>query len=138
MILFTFLDKNATITKNEKVICCANRRNTYTLLRQDATLKQIKEICDDGVTYNTANVCIPPAYVKDCADFIKTSTGFSTAGATFEDIELFARNIDKNVRMKAAGGIKSLDNAQKFLELGAQRLGTSTIVAIAKKEENGN
>ena len=69
------------------------------------------------------------------ADFIKTSTGFGTAGATFEDIELFAKHIGKDVRMKAAGGISSLADAEKFLELGAERLGTSRIVKIAKQQE---
>ena len=69
------------------------------------------------------------------ADFIKTSTGFGTAGATFEDIELFSKHIGKDVRMKAAGGISSLADAEKFLELGAERLGTSRIVKIAKQQE---
>ena len=69
------------------------------------------------------------------ADFIKTSTGFGTAGATFEDIELFSKHIGKDVRMKAAGGISSLADAERFLELGAERLGTSRIVKIAKQQE---
>lgn len=66
------------------------------------------------------------------ADYIKTSTGFSTAGATFEDIELFSENIGPNVKMKAAGGISSLDDAERFLELGADRLGTSRIIKLVK------
>ncbi len=70
------------------------------------------------------------------ADFIKTSTGFSKAGATFEDIELFSKNIGPNVRMKAAGGISSFDDAEKFISLGASRLGTSRLVRIAKEEKN--
>ena len=70
------------------------------------------------------------------ADFIKTSTGFSKAGATFEDIELFSKNIGPNVRMKAAGGISSFDDAEKFISLGASRLGTSRLVKIAKAETN--
>ena len=70
------------------------------------------------------------------ADFIKTSTGFSKAGATFEDVELFAKNVDKNVRIKAAGGISSFDDAERFMELGASRLGTSRLVRIAKSETN--
>ena len=205
----------------------------HTLLKQESTLEQIKAICDDGVKFNTASVCIPPSYVKECADycgdklkictvigfpngynttackvfetadaikngadeidmvinigwlkdkryelildeikaiknacdgkilkviietclltdeekikmceivteagadFIKTSTGFSTAGATFDDIKLFSQNIGENVKMKAAGGIASLDDAEKFLGLGAERLGTSRIVSIAKNE----
>jgi len=69
------------------------------------------------------------------ADFIKTSTGFSTGGATVEDIKLFAAHIGKRVRMKAAGGIKSLEDAQAFIDLGCSRLGTSSIVKILKNKE---
>lgn len=206
----------------------------HTLLKQESTWEQIKAICDDGIKFNTASVCIPPSFVKDCADYckgkikvctvigfpngynttackvfetadavkngadeidmvinigwlkdkkydeitneikeiktacdgkvlkviietclltdeekikmceivtkagadyIKTSTGFSTGGATFDDIKLFSENIGENVKMKAAGGIKSLDDAEKFLSLGAERLGTSRIVSIAKDEQ---
>ena len=66
------------------------------------------------------------------ADYIKTSTGFSTAGATFADVSLFAKHIGPKVKIKAAGGISSLEDAEKFIELGASRLGTSRIVKIAK------
>ena len=66
------------------------------------------------------------------ADYIKTSTGFSTAGATFEDIKLFAQNVGPNVKIKAAGGINSLEDAEKFLALGADRLGTSRIVRLVE------
>ncbi len=66
------------------------------------------------------------------ADYIKTSTGFSTAGATFEDIALFKANVGPEVKIKAAGGISSFEDAQKFIELGAARLGTSRLVKIAK------
>lgn len=69
------------------------------------------------------------------ADFIKTSTGFSTAGATFHDVELFAKHVKPGVRIKAAGGISSLEDAEKFIELGASRLGTSRVVKIVKKLE---
>ena len=69
------------------------------------------------------------------ADYIKTSTGFSTAGATFADIELFAKHIGPDVKMKAAGGISSLDDAEKFLALGADRLGTSRMIKLVKNEE---
>ena len=75
------------------------------------------------------------------ADYIKTSTGFGGAGATFADIELFSRHIGPNVKMKAAGGIKSFEDAEEFLRLGAKRLGTSRIVKLAKAEKeklNGN
>lgn len=206
----------------------------HTLLSQDATWEQIKQICDDAIKYNTASVCIPASYVKQAkeyvgdkvavctvigfpngysttetkvfeakdainngadeidmvinignvkdklfdtikdeirrikdacgtkilkviietclltneekikmcevvtdsgADFIKTSTGFSTAGATAEDIELFSKYVGNKVKIKAAGGIKSLEDAEKFINLGACRLGTSKIVKIIKNEE---
>ena len=68
------------------------------------------------------------------ADYIKTSTGFSTAGATFDDIELFSRNIGEHVKMKAAGGIKSLDDAEHFIKLGCSRLGTSSVIRIVKEQ----
>lgn len=208
----------------------------HTLLTQTATWEEIRQICDDGIAYGTASVCIPPSYVKQVkeyvgeriavctvigfpngyqttavkefetkdaiasgadeidmvinlgwlkderydlveqeirtlkaacgdrilkviietclltdeekikmcevvtnagADFIKTSTGFSKAGATFEDIALFAKHIGPNVKMKAAGGISSLADAEKFLELGASRLGTSRIIKLAKNEQAG-
>lgn len=207
----------------------------HTLLSQTATWEDIKAICDDGMKYHTASVCIPPCYVKAAkeyvgdklaictvigfpngynttavknyetadaikngadeidmvinigelkagnyeyveneiatlkatcgdkilkviietclltddekikmceivtragADFIKTSTGFSKAGATFEDIKLFSEHIGANVRMKAAGGISSVEDAEEFVRLGASRLGTSRIVKIVKKQES--
>ncbi len=207
----------------------------HTLLAQDAGWEQIKVICDDGIKYGTASVCIPASFVKrakeytggkltictvigfpngysttaakcfeaadavkngadeidmvinigdvkdkkyDCvleeikavkaacagrllkviietclltddekkemcrvvsesgADFIKTSTGFSTAGATFDDIRLFAENVAPGVKIKAAGGISSIEDAEEFLRLGASRLGTSRIVKIVKASEN--
>jgi len=207
----------------------------HTLLAQTATWAEIKAICDDGMKYNTASVCIPASFVRQAkeyvgdrlaictvigfpngyattaakcfmahdavsggadevdmvinigwakegkwdaiteeirqikahccgrilkviietclltdeekialckcvtdaeADFIKTSTGFSTAGATFADVELFAKHVGKNVQIKAAGGISSLEDAEKFIALGATRLGTSRIVKIAKGLEN--
>ena len=206
----------------------------HTLLTQTATWAEIKQICDDGMGYGTASVCIPPSYVKQAkeyvgdklaictvigfpngymttaakefetkdalangadeidmvinlgwvkdgkfdlieqeirtlkaacgekilkviietcllteeekitmcqvvtkagADFIKTSTGFSKAGATFEDIALFAANVGPDVKMKAAGGISSIEDAEKFISLGASRLGTSRIVKIVRNEE---
>jgi deoxyribose-phosphate aldolase len=70
------------------------------------------------------------------ADYIKTSTGFSTAGATFADVELFAKHVGPNVKIKAAGGISSLEDAEKFIALGADRLGTSRIVKIAMGLQN--
>ena len=206
----------------------------HTLLAQTSTWKQIKGICDDGMKYHTASVCIPPCYVKKAKkyvgdnlkictvigfpngynttavkvyetkraikdgadevdmviniglvksrswkqvlseikavrkasegkvlkviietclltdaekkkmceivtesgeDFIKTSTGFSKAGATREDIKLFSENIGPNVKMKAAGGISSIEDAEDFIKLGCERLGTSRIVKIVKENE---
>ena len=206
-------------------------RVDHTLLAQSATWNEIKAICDDGVKYGCASVCIPASYVKQAAeyvdgkvaictvigfpngydttaakcfmasdavtngadevdmvinigwakdglwekiteeiaavkaacngkllkviietclltdeekialckcvsdsgaDYIKTSTGFSKAGATFHDVELFAAHVAPHVKIKAAGGISSLADAEKFITLGASRLGTSRIVKIAK------
>ena len=70
------------------------------------------------------------------ADYIKTSTGFSTAGATFADVALFAKHVGKHVKIKAAGGIGSIADAEKFIRLGADRLGTSRLVKIAKAEQS--
>lgn len=72
---------------------------------------------------------------KSGADYIKTSTGFSAAGATFDDIKLFSKHIGPNVKIKAAGGIASMEDAQKFLTLGADRLGTSRIIKLVKNED---
>jgi deoxyribose-phosphate aldolase len=72
------------------------------------------------------------------ADYIKTSTGFSKAGATFDDVALFARHVGPGVKIKAAGGISSFADAEKFLELGASRLGTSRIIKLAKAEGTGS
>ena len=206
----------------------------HTLLKQEATWAQVKELCDDAVHYGTASVCIPASYVRRAkeylggrmrvctvigfpngysttavkafetqdavrngadeidmvinvgwvkdglydqvldeikqvkaacggrvlkviveacllteeekiemcrvvtqsgADFIKTSTGFSTGGATFDDVALFAKNIGPNVKIKAAGGIQSLDDAENFLSLGASSLGTSRIIRILKDRD---
>ena len=210
------------------------RKCDHTLLSQTATWAEIQAICDDGMKYHTASVCIPASYVKQAAeyvdgkltictvigfpngysttaskcfeatdavhngaeevdmvinigwvkdqrwddlleeikavkqhcegrllkviietclltdeekikmceivsdsgaDYIKTSTGFSTAGATFHDVELFAKHVKPGVKIKAAGGISSLEDAEKFIELGASRLGTSRVVKIVKKLE---
>lgn len=203
----------------------------HTLLSQTATWPEIKALCDDAIKYQTASVCIPPAYVKKAkeyvgdrmavctvvgfpngysttaakvfetrdalangadeidmvihvgalrdkdydyvrneiqelksacgskilkviietcllteeekikmcqlvteagADYIKTSTGFSTNGATFEDVALFAKHVGKNVKIKAAGGISSFEDGENFLRLGASRLGTSRFVKLEK------
>ena len=211
-------------------------RCDHTLLLQTATWDEIRALCDDGMKYKTASVCIPPCYVKQAkeyvgdrlavctvigfpngdsttavkcfetaealregadeidmvihvgdlkagndqkileeiraikkvcgdkilkviietclltedeklrmcrivtesgADYIKTSTGFSTAGATREDVALMRANVGENVKVKAAGGIASLQDAEDFINLGADRLGTSRVVKIIKNTDNG-
>lgn len=113
----------------------------YDLIEQE--IKTLKDICKDKILKVIIETCVltEEEKVMMCkvvtssgADYIKTSTGFSTAGATFDDIALFAKNIGKDVKMKAAGGISSFDDAEKFIELGASRLGTSRIVKLAKNE----
>ena len=98
----------------------------------DKILKVIIETC---YLTEEEKIAMCKAVTAAGADYIKTSTGFSKAGATFEDIKLFSEHIGPNVKMKAAGGISSLDDAEKFLSLGADRLGTSRIVKIVKQEE---
>lgn len=109
-----------------------------------AEIKAIKEACGDKVLKVIIETCLltKEEIIKMCqivtesgADFIKTSTGFSTAGARFEDVKIMADHVGSNVRVKAAGGISSLADAEKFLELGASRLGTSRIVKILKEEK---
>ncbi len=107
-------------------------------------IRQIKAACGGHILKVIVETCLltEQEKIRMCeivtesgADFIKTSTGFSTAGATFEDVALFAKHVGPNVRIKAAGGIASLEDAEKFIRLGASRLGTSRIVKIIKKEE---
>lgn len=114
----------------------------YELLENE--IRTLKAACGEKILKVIIETCLltDEEKVKMCeivtasgADYIKTSTGFSKAGATFEDIALFAEHIGENVKMKAAGGIASMDDAKKFLELGAERLGTSRIIKIVKNEE---
>ena len=107
-------------------------------------ITKIKAVCGTKVLKVIIEICLlnEEQKIKMCeivtksgADFIKTSTGFSTGGATFEDIELFAKYVGKNVKIKAAGGISSIADAEKFISLGADRLGTSRIVKIVKSNE---
>ena len=106
-----------------------------------AELKALKEACGEKILKVIIETCLltDEEKIKMCelvtlsgADYIKTSTGFSTGGATREDVALFAKHIGPNVRIKAAGGIASLADAEDFINLGADRLGTSRIVKIAK------
>lgn len=107
-------------------------------------IKTLKKACGEKVLKVIIETCLltEEEKIRMCAavtnagaDYIKTSTGFSKGGATFEDIELFSKHIGKNVKMKAAGGIASLEDADKFLSLGADRLGTSRVVKIVKASE---
>ena len=106
-----------------------------------AEIEQLKKACGDKVLKVIIETCLltDEEKIKMCeivtnakADFIKTSTGFSKAGATFDDVALFAKHVGPNVKIKAAGGISSFDDAEKFISLGASRLGTSRLVKIEK------
>lgn len=114
----------------------------YDLVKDE--IRTLKAACGEKILKVIIETCLltEEEKVKMCqivteagADYIKTSTGFSSAGATFDDIELFAKNIGPNVKIKAAGGISSLADAEKFLSLGADRLGTSRIIKLIKNEE---
>ena len=115
----------------------------YELIKEE--IVTLKKICGENVLKVIIETCFltDEEKTKMCeivtragADYIKTSTGFGGGGATFSDIELFSGNIGPNVKMKAAGGISSMEDAEKFLSLGADRLGTSRIIKIVKSEEN--
>lgn len=110
-------------------------------------MKEIREACQGRVLKVIIETCLLTdeekirmceLVTKSGADYIKTSTGFSTAGATFSDVELFAKHVGEGVKIKAAGGIGSIEDAEKFMELGASRLGTSRIVKLVKAQENQN
>ena len=116
----------------------------YDLLEEE--IRVLKAACGDKILKVIIETCLltDEEKIKMCeivtkagADYIKTSTGFSTAGATFDDVKLFAEHVGKNVKIKAAGGVSSLEDAEKFLELGADRLGTSRIIKLIRKEEAG-
>lgn len=101
----------------------------------------LKEACEDRILKVIVETCLLSyeEKIKMCeivsvsgADFIKTSTGFSTGGATFEDVKLLRKYTDVRVKVKAAGGISSFEDARKFIEFGADRLGTSRLVKLAK------
>lgn len=107
-------------------------------------IKAVKKACGGKLLKVITETCLltEEEKIKICeivtesgADYIKTSTGFSKSGATFEDVKLFAEHVGTGVKIKAAGGISSLEDAEKFILLGASRLGTSRIVKIAKSME---
>ncbi len=114
--------------------------------KYDRVLKEIRDIkaaCGSHILKVIVETCLltDEEKINLChvvtdsgADYIKTSTGFGGGGATFEDVKLFAENIGPGVKIKAAGGIASMEDAEKFIELGASRLGTSRIVKIVKGE----
>ncbi len=118
------------------------KEKKYDEIRKE--IRRLKAVCGDRILKVIVETCLltEEEKVKMCelvteagADYIKTSTGFSTAGATFADIALFAEHVGSHVKIKAAGGIASLADAERFLELGADRLGTSRIVKLVKQEE---
>ena len=118
--------------KDKKYDLVEEEIRTLKAARKDKILKVIIETC---LLTEEEKIRMCEAVRKAEADYIKTSTGFSTAGATFEDIKLFSGHIGPDVKMKAAGGISSLADAERFLELGADRLGTSRIVKLVRNEE---
>ena len=109
-------------------------------------IRQIHEACNGKILKVIIETCLltEEEKIKMCevvtnagAEYIKTSTGFSTSGATFEDVELMRKYIGAEVKVKAAGGISSFDDAEKFMSLGADRLGTSRLVKIMKNTDTG-
>ncbi len=116
----------------------------YDLLLDE--IKAIKAACQGKILKVIIETCLltDDEKIKMCeivsrsgADFIKTSTGFSTAGATRDDVQIFADNVASHLKIKAAGGISSLEDAEDFIKIGATRLGTSRIVKIVKALEKG-
>lgn len=116
----------------------------YDLVEQE--ISTMKKACGDKILKVIIETCLltQEEKMKMCetvtkagADYIKTSTGFSTAGATFEDVSLFAEHVGEGIKIKAAGGISSFEDAEEFMRLGADRLGTSRIVKLARQEEAG-
>ena len=106
-------------------------------------IRQVHAACNGKILKVIIETCLltEKEKIKMCeivtkagAEFIKTSTGFSTGGATFEDVELMRKHVGANVKVKAAGGIASFADAEKFVDLGADRLGTSRLIKIMKAE----
>ncbi|MDE6970257.1 MAG: deoxyribose-phosphate aldolase [Eubacterium sp.] len=107
-------------------------------------IRILKAACGDKILKVIIETCLltEEEKIKMCeivtnagADYIKTSTGFSTAGAVFADVELFAKHVGPQVKIKAAGGISTMDDAEKFLSLGADRLGTSRMIKLVNQEQ---
>ncbi len=109
-------------------------------------IRMVHEACDGKILKVIIETCLltEEEKIKMCeivtnagAEYIKTSTGFSTGGATFEDVTLMRKHIGEEVKVKAAGGISSFDDAEKFISLGAERLGTSRLIKIMKNTDTG-
>ncbi len=109
-------------------------------------IRAVKEACGDRILKVIIETCLltEEEKIKMCeivtnagAEYIKTSTGFSTGGATFADVELMRKHVGKDVKIKAAGGISSFDDAEEFIRLGVDRLGTSRLVKIMKNTDPG-
>ena len=110
--------------------------------RLEDEIRDIKKACGDKILKVIIETCLlaDAEKIEMCkvvtragADYIKTSTGFAGGGATFEDVKLFKENVGPDIKIKAAGGISSFEDAEKFIELGADRLGTSRLVKILKQ-----
>lgn len=119
------------------------KSGNYEKIKEEISL--LKSTCKDKILKVIIETCLltEEEKIQMCkvvteagADFIKTSTGFSTAGATKEDVIIFKKHVGKGVKIKAAGGISSIKDAEDFISLGADRLGTSRIVKIVKAKEN--
>lgn len=119
------------------------KQGSWTQLLRE--LRTIKTACGDAILKVIVEACLlsEPEKIRLCdlvsesgAAYIKTSTGFSTGGATLEDVRLFRQHIASDVKIKAAGGIRSFEAAQAFIEAGADRIGSSALVARAKKAES--
>ena len=107
-------------------------------VKQHCMGKLLKVIIETCLLTNEEKIRMCQIVSESGAEYIKTSTGFSTSGATFRDVELFAQHVTNGVKIKAAGGISSIADAEKFIALGASRLGTSRIVKIVKQQESEN
>lgn len=119
----------------------AVKMSQWTALQQE--IEAVKAACGTRVLKVIVEACLltEDEKIKICeivsisgADYIKTSTGFSTGGATFADVALFRRHVSPHVKIKAAGGVRTWETAAEFLRLGAQRLGSSALIPMAMAE----
>ena len=144
-----FETKDAVLNGADEIDMVAN----LSLIREGddegvvSDIASVREACPGKVLKVIVETCLlteeekkklPALVARAGADYIKTSTGFSTGGATFEDVALFRRYAPPGLKIKAAGGISSLEDAEKFITLGADRLGTSRIVKLISEEEGRN